>query len=161
MSASKPKHIATVGNVRLTVLGGKSSRHPEAASFTLERRPQSDSESWYPAAGYRIEDLASLSDAVQSAIQFLHPDRQTESSGHPDESPVAAVPTSAATVEETPPFDPTPTPVPLPSPSPLPTAPSRRSARKPSRPPTRPATVRVPAKSNRRLAATKSRSRSR
>lgn len=108
MTSPKPKHIATVGNVRLTLLGGAGSHRHELSGLTLERRPDANSENWYPAAGYRIEDLDSLAEAVRSGIQFLRPDSQasqTADSGDPS-APAAGTP-SEATACESPPFEPT------------------------------------------------------
>jgi hypothetical protein len=108
MTSPKPKHIAIVGNVRLTLLGGTGTHRHELSGFTLERRPDANSENWYPAAGYRVEDLDSLAEAVRSGIQFLRPDSQPShapEAGDPPEtvpdSPVDASPC------ESPPFEPT------------------------------------------------------
>ncbi len=108
MTSPKPKHIATVGNVRLTLLGGTGSHRNELSGLTLERRPDTTSENWYPAAGYRIEDLDSLAEAVRSGIQFLRPNAQSANSTDVD-GPSEAAPDSPADASssESPPFEPT------------------------------------------------------
>lgn len=108
MTSPKPKHIAIVGNVRLTLLGGTGTHRHELSGFTLERRPDANSENWYPAAGYRVEDLDSLAEAVRSGIQFLRPNSQPSHATEPGDSP-ETVPDSPVDASpcESPPFEPT------------------------------------------------------
>lgn len=108
MTSPKPKHIATVGNVRLTLLGGTGTHRHELSGLTLERRPDANSENWYPAAGYRIEDLDSLAEAVRSGIQFLRPESQPSHTTESDD-PSTTAPDKCADASpcESPPFEPT------------------------------------------------------
>ncbi len=154
MATPKPKHIAVVGNVRLTVLGGTASHRREASGLLLERRPDANSENWYPAAGFRMDDLESIGEAVRSAIQFLRPDSQaSEVPPNGEQSPAtvsvgeAAAQAPASDALEEPPFEPTGPAKPVPTGL----SPARKPTRVPgARPPGRIKPKDTPAKSTRR-----------
>lgn len=109
MTTSKPQHITASGHVRLTITG-TGIRNANATAFTLERRHDLNTENWYPAAGFRIEDLDSLDQIVQAAKQHLRNPEASRTTSASSAAPAQAP--DSAQVEE-PPFDPDP-PVPPP-----------------------------------------------
>ena len=122
MTPSKPKHITTIGSIRLTIFGGSGSKRQEANYFSLERRQDGQEESWYPAAGFRIAELNALGQAIQAARQFLTDGKTVDGKSPASKdaaddtapTPSAAQAPASQTTEE-PPFEPTGVTVPVPS----------------------------------------------
>lgn len=146
MTPPKPKHSTTVGHLRLTLLG--NGRHGQPASFTLERRHDLASESWYPTANFPVSELGPLEEAIRAAKAFLEPKppKPANGSGKGAASRNGGNPAETEDEAEEPPFDPTgpssrvpvqgPVPSPVQTPSASPTPDSVRSKSLPSATPT-------------------------
>lgn len=81
MSNPKPKHISTIGHIRLTILGGIGPKKSEPSSVTLERRHAEKDEHFYPSASFPIEELDALNLAIQAARHFLSPKQPENGDG--------------------------------------------------------------------------------
>lgn len=114
MPNPKPAHATTIGHIRLTIYGDGGCRS-KPSSFTIERRQNHGHDDWYPAAGFQIEELEALDQAITAAKAFLGhaPANCNSPNCQSGEDSVASQPGEDAT--EPPPFDPTPDPAKLPS----------------------------------------------
>lgn len=105
MPTLKPKHVATVGRVRLTLLAGNGGKRSDISDFTIERRQDENAEGWYPAAGFQIGELDSLAEAVELARRQRDGTPSKDPAAEPVPEPPSPAPVEA--VPEEPPFDPT------------------------------------------------------
>lgn len=100
-TSPKPKHQAVHGRVRITLFRG--IRKP--ATFTIERRRDDQSDDWYPAAGFPLDDLASLEKAVAIMKEHLATRTPKRANNARAAQPTTHPTATSATLEE-PPFTP-------------------------------------------------------
>lgn len=115
-ASPKPKHQTVAGRVRINLFGGAGAERHRPVNVLLERRRDENSEDWYPAAGFRVEELPSLEQAARAMHEHLTKPNgkvsEKATARPPEEPPTPSRPESeaddpdGATDPEDPPFTP-------------------------------------------------------